>query len=269
MENKVDISLGHVQKTLFLPLWGRAVESRKKNPMLVDKKALEIMDRVDYDFSLMTKNLQDISQIAWIKRSLIGDQVIKDFLSRYPNGVIVNIGCGLDTTFDRIDNGKVIWYDLDMPDVINLRKNFISENERRIFISSSFLEEGWLDQLEGKENILFMSAGVFYYFSESEIKGFILRLIKRFPGCELLFDVCSPIGVKVANKKVVQNTGLDEKSYLVWGLKDKEELLTWDPHIKILHVYYYFRSLRIGLGNFLVGLLSDLVGMQYMIHLKL
>jgi O-methyltransferase involved in polyketide biosynthesis len=269
MNHKVKIDLGYVQSTLFLPLWGRAVESRKKNPMLVDQKALEIMDTVDYDFSLMTKNLQEISQIAWIKRALICDQVIRQFLSRYPDGTIVNIGCGLDTTFERIDNGKVRWYDLDMPDVINLRRQFIAENDRRKFISSSFLEKDWLDQLEVKGNILFISAGVFYYFNEEQIKKFFILLAGRFPDCELLFDVCTPAGVRIANKQVIKSIGLGEKSFLIWGLKNKKELLTWDPRIKILQEYSYFRTLQNGLKMFLIGLVSDMLGMQYMLLLRL
>src|SRR5512140_1405258 len=100
MNNRITINLGNVQKTLFLPLWGRAVETRKKHPLLVDETAARILDQVDYDFSPMAQNLDELTQIAWIKRSLICDQVIRNFLTKYPDGTIVNIGCGLDTTFE-------------------------------------------------------------------------------------------------------------------------------------------------------------------------
>jgi O-methyltransferase involved in polyketide biosynthesis len=269
MTNQVNVNLGNVQKTLFLPLWGRAVETKKKKPMLVDETAVKIIGQVDYDFSQMTQNLDEISQIAWIKRSLICDQVIKDFLTQYPEGTIVNIGCGLDTTFDRIDNGKLKWYDLDLPDVIELRKKFIQESERRKFIASSFLDEGWLDKIEVKGNILFIAAGVLYYFEGDQVKDFIIRLANKFPSSNILFDVCSPLGVRVANKKVLESTGLDERSHLKWGVKNKQEITAWDSRIKLIHTYYYFRTLRIGLRNFLMGLLSDYLGIQYMIHLRL
>jgi O-methyltransferase involved in polyketide biosynthesis len=134
MTDRVNINLGDVQKTLFLPLWGRAVETRKGKPMLVDETAVKIIDQVDYDFSKITQNMDELSQIAWIKRSLICDQVIKKFLASYPEGTIVNIGCGLDTTFERTDNGKLKWYDLDLADVIELRRKFIQESVRRKFI---------------------------------------------------------------------------------------------------------------------------------------
>jgi O-methyltransferase involved in polyketide biosynthesis len=269
MEPKEKIQLGNVQKTLFLPLWGRAVETGKKNPMLIDPTAARIIGQVDFDFSKMAANMDPLSQIAWIRRSLYCDRTIRNFLTKYPHATVVNIGCGLDTTFERVDNGSLMWYDLDLPDVIELRRKFIQESERRKFISSSFLESGWPDTLEVKENVLFIAAGVFYYFKEQEIKETLIRLADRFPGCEILFDVCSPVGMRVANKKVVESSGLDEKSYLTWGLENKKDLLAWDSRIGLVGTYYYFRTMRIGLRNILMGAFSDYLGIQYMLHLRL
>jgi len=269
MKKQVKTNLGDIQKTLFLPLWGRAEESKKQKPMLVDETALKIMDQVDFDFSQIARNIDEISQVAWIQRSLFCDRVVKGFLLRHPQGTIVNIGCGLDTTFERTDNGKLQWYDLDLPDVIALRKRFVEENERRNFIASSFLEKDWLDHIEVVENVLFIAAGVFYYFEAQEIQAFICRLIEMHPGSEILFDVSSPLGVRIANKKVVESSGLDENSHLVWGLENKKEILAWDPGIKIIGTYFYFQTLRIGIRNFLMGMLSNFLGMQYLLHLRL
>jgi len=269
MNDKIDVKLGEVQKTLFLPLWGRAEESRKKAPLLVDETAVRIIGEVDYDFSPMAQNLDELTQIAWIQRSLICDRVIGKFLAGFPEGTVVNIGCGLDTTFERIDNGRLKWVDLDLPDVIELRRQFISENDRRKFIARSFLEGDWLDSIEVRGNVLFIAAGVFYYFKEQEIRDFILRLVDAFPGSELLFDVCSPTGMRVANKKVVGSTGLGEKSYLTWGLEDKKDILSWDARIRLIGTYHYFRNVKTGPRNRLMGMFSDVLGIQYMLHLGL
>ncbi|MBN1148877.1 MAG: class I SAM-dependent methyltransferase [Anaerolineales bacterium] len=269
MNDKLNLDLGNVQKTLFLPLWGRAVESRKDKPLLIDETAVHIIDQVDFDFSKITRNIDEITQIAWIKRSLFCDRVVKQFLASYPQGTIVNIGCGLDTTYERTDNGTLKWYDLDLPDVIELRSKFIQGNERRKFLAGSFLEEEWLNHIEVNGNVLFIAAGVFYYFEEQEIKGFIVRLIDAYPNSEILFDVSSPTGVRVANKKVIESSGLDERSYLKWGPKNKNDILAWDPRISLIGAYYYFRSLRMSLRNILMGTLSDFLGIQYMLHLRL
>ena len=135
--------------------------------------------------------------------------------------------------------------------------------------SASFLEKQWLEDIEVSGNVLFISAGVFYYFDEETIKEFIIRLIDAYPNSEILFDVSSPLGVKIANKKVVESSGLDEKSHLVWGLEKKEDILSWDKRIRIIATYYYYRTQVIGFRNKLMGKFSDFLGIQYMIHLGL
>ncbi|MCB0189227.1 MAG: class I SAM-dependent methyltransferase [Caldilineaceae bacterium] len=269
MPTQVNHELGHVQKTLLLPLWGRAVETKKRRPLLVDATAARIVEQLPLDFAPIAAKMDPLSQLAWVKRSVIGDQVITRFLARHPAGAIVNIGCGLDTTFDRVDNGQVRWYDLDLPDVIALRRRFIPETARRTLIAASFLDEGWLHTIDVTDNVLFLAAGVFYYFQAEVVKAFVLRLLAAYPGGELLFDVSSPIGVRVANKRVIADAGLDERSALVWGLANKRDLLAWDPRLHLLGTHYYFRSLRIGLRNLVMGTLSDFLGIQYMIHLRL
>lgn len=269
MTEQIKTDLGSVQKTLFLPLWGRAEESKKRNPLLVDETAVRIIGQINFDFSQITQNIDDLTQIAWIKRSLFCDRVVKEFLNRFPAGTIINIGCGLDTTFERTDNGKLKWYDIDLPDTIEIRKKFVQESERRKFIAASFLEEQWLESIQVVENVLFIAAGVFYYIEEPKLKEFLIRLIDRYPGSEILFDVASPLGVRVANKKVIESAGLDKRSHLIWGLEKTEALLSWDPRIEIIHTYYYFQTQVRGLRNKLMGMLSDYLRIQYLIHLRL
>jgi O-methyltransferase involved in polyketide biosynthesis len=269
MPERVDVNLGDVQKTLFLPLWGRAEESRKPRPLLADEAALDIMARVDFDFSPLTNHIDALTQLGWIKRSLLYDRVVTDFLTRYPEGTIVNIGCGLDTTFERTDNGVLKWYDLDLPDVIALRSSFLKETERRRFLATSFLDNDWLEAIEVGDNVLFMAAGVFYYFEEPQIKAFIVRLIDRFPGSEIVFDASSPLGVRICNKRVVDRSGLGERSHLVWGLKRTGDVATWDSRIRIVGTYCYYRKQVSGLRSKLMGMLADLIRIQYMIHLRL
>jgi O-methyltransferase involved in polyketide biosynthesis len=269
MPEKVALDLGHVQKTLFLPLWGRAQETKKTHPLLVDKTALEIIEKVDFDFSTLAGNLTELSQISWIMRGISVDSVITGVLERYPKATIVNIGCGLDTTFDRIDNGQLFWYDLDLPDVIELRKKLIPESDRRKTLTTSFLEESWLKEITISDHVLFIAAGVFYYFEEEEIRRFLKKLADEFPCAEILFDVCSPFGLKAANQMVVKRAGLDEKSFLKWGLKNTRDILSWDRRFELLGTIYYFGDKRIGLKLRLQGFVSDLLRIQYMIHLKL
>lgn len=270
MNDKLKISLGKVQTTLLLPLYGRAQETLKEQPQLKDPTAVQIVEQVDFDFESFAAKMDDLTQIAWIRRSLYCDQVVRDFLARYPNGTVVNVGCGLETNFERLDNSLVRWYDLDLPDTIALRRQFIPESERRSYIESSFTEKGWLDQLEVEGQVLFISAGVLYYFEEAVVKEFFLTLLEKFPGSEIVFDVSSPTGVKIANKKVLEAAGMDKATRLTWGLEDKQEILDWDERIHLINTYFYYKNLKnIGLRNAIMGWVSDKLKIQYILHLKL
>jgi O-methyltransferase involved in polyketide biosynthesis len=266
----VAINLRNVQQTLLLPLWGRAVESRKPKPLLIDAAASAIIEKIQYDFSTIAANIGSITQLAWIARSIHTDRTVKDFLRRHPAGTIVNVGCGLDTTFERVDNGTVRWYDLDMPEVIALRKQFITDSERRSSISRSFLEDSWCSDVFVGDSILFIAAGVFYYFEEQEMKRGLIRLAELYPGGEVFFDCASPLGMRTANKVVIQAGGMDQNSFLKWGIERARELEAWDSRIHVVKEFPMFKGIKRHLdpkamfGTFM----SDRLRIMSMVHLR-
>ncbi len=270
MTEKVAVELGNVQITLLLPLWGRAVETQKKKPLLRDAAAAEIISKIDYDFRTIAGNISEITRFEWIARSLYIDRTIETFLQKYPHATVVNIGCGLDTTFERTDNGKLLWYDLDLPDAIALRKNFLQETERRKFISYSFLDEGWFREIKARENVLFIAAGVMYYFEEAQVKQILNSMASYFTDSEFIFDAASPMGVETANKKVIQRSGLDERSFLKWGIASALEIPKWHKNIELIREYAMFKGLTTGLTlrNKILALISDRYRIMYMVHLR-
>ena len=265
------VELGSVQKTLLLPLWGRAVETGKARPLLVDQTAVKIIAALDYDFSTIAQGISPITQLSWIARSLHMDRTIREFLKRYPGATFVNLGCGLDTTFERVDNGRLCWYDLDLPDVVELRRKFIPESERRRFIASSLLDDAWLRQLPAPEGVLFLAAGVLYYLQESQVKAFLTKLADAFSDSEVVFDACTPLGLKMANKRVIKAGGMDESAILKWPLPRAKEMESWDRRIAVLANYPIFQGMKQGLtvrekwGTFL----SDLLRIMSIVHLRL
>ena len=265
------VELGSVQKTLLLPLWGRAVETGKARPLLVDQTAVKIIATLNYDFSTIAQGISKITQLAWIARSLHMDRTIRGFLERHPSATIVNLGCGLDTTFERVDNGRLRWYDLDFPDVVKLRRKFIPESDRRKSIASSLLDDAWLRQLPAPDGIFFLAAGVLYYLQESQVKAFLIKLADAFSGSEVVFDACSPLGLKMANKRVIKAGGMDESAILNWGLQRARDMQSWDSRIAVLADYPIFRNMKRGLslhemwGTFL----SDALGIMSIVHLRL
>lgn len=212
-----------------------------------------------------------MSQLAWVARSVHIDRTIREFLKRDPAAIVVNLGCGLDTTFERVDNGTLSWYDLDLPDVIELRNRYIEQGPRRKFIACSILDETWMDCLHGAGSILFIAAGVLYYFERDDVKTVLRRMANRFPGSQLCFDACSPRGLKVANKRVIHDTAMDESARLKWALSKATDLKKWDRRITILAEYRIFQGLKSGVsskekwGMFL----SDALRIMSMVHLRL
>lgn len=121
-------SLKGVSKTLLIPLWDRAFETKHPNPIIKDEKAVEIMENIRYDFTKFDDEWPNQVSIA-IRTELL-DNATKVFIKNHPQAVIINIGCGLDTRFSRLDNGKIHWYDLDLPEAIHVRKQFFNETDR-------------------------------------------------------------------------------------------------------------------------------------------
>jgi O-methyltransferase involved in polyketide biosynthesis len=271
MNENAKIELGSVQKTLLLPLWGRAIETKKQKPLLVDNKAISIIENLNYDFSTISNNVSKLSQLSWIARSIFFDTKIKEFISIYPEATIVNIGCGLDTTFDRVDNGSIRWIDLDLPDVIALRRKHIVETDRRKFISLSVFNTDWYENIQNPNPVMLLIAGVLYYFEETEVKQLFRDFQTFIPGAEVVFDYSSRKGVKIANKKVIEKGGMDKEACLKWGIDNIFELEKWDGTIQVKSNMPMFRkhkknfpiSKRIGMN------ISDMLKIMSLAHIEI
>ena len=204
------IKLGDVQETLLIPLYYRASESDKKSPLFVDRKATEIVPQLNYDFSGFDS--------AWalrndvVMRTLIFDEQVSAFIQRHPNARIINLGCGLDARFWRLDNSQIVWYDLDMPDSIELRRRFLGESDRNQFIAKSMFDTSWMDDVAAFDErpTLIVAEALLFYFDESQVKKLFEQLAERFPGAEVLFQSVSPRHCRESEKR--SNFGSNECS---------------------------------------------------------
>ena len=138
----VDPALSGVAETLLIPLYNRAMESQRPDAIMKDEKAVALVTQMSYDFDQVRKiRMTEGNKVARIMLTREMDRYARDFLSRHPEAVVVHIGCGLDSRFERVDNGRVEWYDLDLPDVIALRRKLIGgEWARHHFLACSVLD---------------------------------------------------------------------------------------------------------------------------------
>lgn len=237
MDNLQEVKLGGVQETLLIPLRSKAVETHQANPILRDTKAVELMKAIDYDFDKFAKGTA--SQVGCCLRAHKFDQWVGDFLTRHPQGTIVEIGVGLDARFERVASDESQWFELDLPDVIELRSRLFQQTDRRHFIAQSVLTPDWIEEVKknGTEPIMFLAEGVFMYFEEEQIKSLFAMLADHFPGATLAFDSMSPQMVRMQNR---HDTISKMSASFRWGVSDIKEVEAWEPRCSIEESIFFY-----------------------------
>ena len=232
-QDKVKINLSGVSETLLGPLWNRAKLSREHNSVLNDTKAIELVEKIDYDFSKIDMSIPSTITLLFVARAKHFDDKIKAYISEHPCASVVNIGAGLDTTFYRVDNGLIHWYDLDLPDVIEIRRQLIPETDRTICIAKSFLDPSWCKDVKTAEEGVFMVAGgVLLYFEETQVKQFFSLLADNLPDSEIVFD---------APSRKIRSTGLIAP--FKWALRDANKITKWDKRITVIDQLPLFKNI--------------------------
>lgn len=256
--------LSDVAATSLVTLYCRAIESQTQHPILSDPKAVELVETLNQTLSgsrdklhrkLVSGKLEKILVMSIAIRAKRYDEYVRAFLARTPNAVVVNIGCGLDTRFWRIDNGQVRFYDLDLPEVIAVKKHFFQENERYHFISSSVLDDEWIISLQQQEkgHFLFVVEGVFMYLHEEDVKSLVLTLQSHFPGSELVCEVfhkrwLSKFLKPLVNAKMQKRQGLGKDAMFHFGIHESDEMEKWNSGIQFLDDWSYFDAYEKKLG---------------------
>ncbi len=226
------------KETLLIPLLGKAKENEKPNSILVDQKAAQIVDQIDYDFESL--KIAEKTNIMMCIRAKLIDDFVKNFLGKENESVALHLGCGLDSRYERINNNNVDWYDLDFKDVINIRKNFFKERDKYHMIASSVTDFAWIEQIpQGKEEYIIIAEGLFMYLKEDEIRDLISRLKNRIGNYTLIFDAYSTLTAKNANKHPsLKRTG----AKINWGINDPKELIDWDLGMELIAERYFTDS---------------------------
>jgi O-methyltransferase involved in polyketide biosynthesis len=245
MSKTLEQDLSGVPETLLITLYMRAMESQRPDAFIKDKKAEELFQKISddglYDFRRMKSlHLSEENKLVIILRNREFDRCARDFLARHPDAVVVHTGCGLDTRFERVDDGRAEWYELDLPHVIDLRRKLMGDEAgRRHLLGCSVLEDEWLDKVSvhRRRPFLFLAEGVFMYFKEAQVKRLVLTLRDRFPGAELIFDAYSPIHVWRHNLQYIVSK---IKFPTHWGIWHGQEIEAWGKDIRLLGEWGFF-----------------------------
>ncbi|KOG08778.1 class I SAM-dependent methyltransferase [Streptomyces viridochromogenes] len=225
-----DVRLGTVQETLLIPLYGRAVENRKKEAVLRDPVAEELVAAIDYDFARFD-GLPSL--LGTVLRTSLFDRWVADFLAEHPTGTVIEIGTGLNTRYERTDNGQARWFDLDLPDVIELRRTFFTDTPRRTMIAASVTDEAWADTVAAHSGgpYLFAAEAVLPYLRETDVRKVIGLLGDRFPGSLLALDTSGPGHFDTQD----QDDALGKvRARMQWACADPARLAEWRPGVDVL-----------------------------------
>jgi O-methyltransferase involved in polyketide biosynthesis len=221
-------SLGEVQETLLATLYARAVESEKKKGLLDDRKAVEVVRRIDYDF---TKFDGSPTLLFTVLRTLILDQWVRDFLDAHPDGTVVEIGAGLNSRYERLDNDRARWIDIDLPDALELRRVFFADTERRRSLAASVLDDAWRDEVAGSPGpYMFVIEGVLLYFAEDEVRAALGGIAAAFPGARVALDTASAGLVENQDHPALKK---ELAASFTWACDDPKAIDDWDIGLKL------------------------------------
>jgi methyltransferase (TIGR00027 family) len=281
-----NIQISDISSTMLLTLYTHAIESQSIDPILNDPKAVEItsalneqmIESPDRMYRELGQGKLDNKLVVFIAlRAKKFDEYSSEFLKQSPTGTIVNLGCGLDTRFWRIDNGKTQFYDLDLPEVIAIKKKLCNETDRYHMMACSVLDYEWMEYLK-KQNtgpFLFLAEGLFMYLEKDAVKNLVIKLQSEFPGSELVCEVVNESVVSGQLKgalkiKMQKRHHLGQGATFISGLKNGHEIESWSPGIRLLDEWSHFDTNEKKLGWVrLYGKIPAMRRVQWTVHYKL
>ena len=244
---KYHIEKNSVQETLIIPLFGRLVCSERFPELFSDPEAKRICDSLDYDFAEKRKKMESVAglfgalEVAQRQYDLRCE--VLDYLREHPKAAVVNLGCGLDDTFRKCDNGSCRGYNLDLPDVIAIRNELLSAGERERNIACDLNDLTWMEQIDVSDGAVFFASGVFYYFRTEDVKRLFDAMAARFPGAVLVFDSCNERGARLMRKTWLREAGITDVNAF-FSLEDERELLGWSERFASVTAKSYMRGYR-------------------------
>lgn len=209
---KEENALSGVPETMLQTIYARAKETRTRGA-IIDRKAVEIIEKLDYDFSLADKD--SAMHDGVIARTIVLDRLAKKFLARHKNAVVVNIACGLDTRCYRM-KGYSHWYNLDLPETIAVRKKILQPTEKITQVAMSAMDD-WSGEIkETNVPALVIIEGLTMYLSEADVKKIFDVISKRFEHATVLVEIMNPTVAKCVKERSIEGS----KAKFTWGIKE-------------------------------------------------
>ncbi len=236
------IRLTEEKETLLVPLYSKAIECRRERPIICDAKAVEILESVDYDFQALRVPRQSLVTLAMRAKKL--DCYVSAYLSRSAAPLVIHLGCGLDSRILRVAADiDVDWFDIDFPEVIELRRKFFDEHGRYHMLGRSVTDWSWIAEIVSlagdKRPAMIVAEGLLMYLEESDVKMLFEKIRESFPGSEFAFDAYSVITARSAGRHPsIKKTG----AQIHWGVDDARSIEKWGDGIRLFEEWAFPES---------------------------
>lgn len=234
---KYPIEKNTVQETLVIPLYGRKMCTERFPNLFRDETALQLMEKIDYDFSeLEARSRSTMQQFGFLEVAMRQNDLaieVRDYLSSHPEAAVVNLGCGLDNTGRSCDNGRCRLYNLDFPGVIAVRDALLPAGDREENIPCDLNDFSWMEKIDGSKGAVFFAAGVFYYFPKDQVKALVQAMAAAFPGGKLVFDAAGKSAVKLMLKTWIKTAKIQDVGAYFAVSDPKAELSPWSEALRV------------------------------------
>ncbi|BCO44156.1 putative O-methyltransferase [Mycobacterium intracellulare M.i.198] len=235
---RVSVDLTGAPQTMLATFYAKALDADFDKPILGDRYAKEIVDRIDYDWKKTTITARRAPSVT--TRSAHFDEWTRKFLAAHPRSVVLHVGCGLDSRFFRVQPGPdVQWYDVDYPEVAALRAQLYPSREHYRVIAASVTDPSWLSEIPTDRPTLMIGEGLTMYLTEQDGTALLRRVVDRFGSGELQFDVFNWLGIKSQwLNSVVRRSG----STLRWAINGPDDIIAAVPAVRLLACERWFES---------------------------
>lgn len=240
----IDPGLAGVPETALWTLYHRVLEATHPRTVLPDPVAVGLIERFAFPFAArFGPGYAGQSQVLALRARCFDDE-IRSFLAVHPAGTVVALGEGFETTFWRVDNGRVRWLTVDLPASAALRQRLLPHNDRMRVHAGSAFDPAWMDEVDAGDGVLITAQGLLMYFPPEQALGLITACAARFPGGRMVFDTVTPL----VNREVERHPRYQPPP-LRWLLAVREFPRLRSIHPPISRV----REVRSGRGRGLLG----------------